>query len=111
MPKVANAGKYHSNVRLIGRLDNLIVTHRSTGLDNRRDSSSGSRIDAVSEWEERIRGHYRTLYFQLLIGSLYSSDSGAVDAAHLAGTDANGLIVLAIHDGIGFYILGNPPGE
>ena len=68
-------------------------------------------IDAVAEREERVPGHHRAPHFQICMLGLDAGNARAVDAAHLAGTDADGHVVTAVDDGIGLDELGHPPGE
>ena len=54
VPKVTHAGKDHRHAMFIGGCYNLVVTHRTTGLNHTADTSCRCIINSVAEGEECI---------------------------------------------------------
>ncbi|MPL60780.1 hypothetical protein SDC9_06342 [bioreactor metagenome] len=116
--EVPHAGEHHGQATLVRRVDHFLVAHRAAGLDH----AGGARLDrleqAVGEGEEGVRGDGRALRraFGKAHGlrhpfGLLRGDHRAVDAAHLAGADADGLAGLGIDDGVRLHMLGDLPGK
>ena len=106
-----HAGEGHGHIGSIGGIDNQLILDGTAGLNNSSNSCFGCGFNTITEGKEGIGGHYGAGDFKVLIGCLDTGNPGAVDAAHLAGSYANGLLVFDIDDGIGFYIFDNFPGE
>src|SRR5690606_30008061 len=83
----------------------------TTGLDDAADTHLGGVVDAVAEREEGVGRHHRAFHFQPGMLGLDGGDAGGIDAAHLAGADADSLAVFRVNDGVGFNELGHFPGE
>ena len=49
----------------------------------------GGHVDAVAEREEGVRGHHRAAHLELRRPRLDGGDAAGIDAAHLAGADAD----------------------
>ena len=70
MPEVPHISKDHCKSMFIGSLNNFIIAHGATGLNDRRDAGLCRRIDAVAKREERVGCHYRAVYIQSFVGRL-----------------------------------------
>ena len=86
MPEVPLAGKEHRDTVFIARRNDILVFLGSTRLDYRHDSGLGSSMDRVGEREKSIRSKYAS---SRTIGGLGNRDLDAVDATHLASTNAD----------------------
>ena len=112
MPEVADAGKDHGYAKLVGGGDDVLISYRAAGLNDRSGSGLGYGFKAVGKWEEGIRGGDAALERQ---DSLHGAKAGGVYAAHLAGADAESLGELrlgaGIDDGVRLDVLANAPGK
>src|SRR5690554_5057787 len=108
---MAHAGEDHGDAVLVGGVDDFLVTHGTAGLNHGGNTGFGGGINTIAEREERIRGHHRTLHFQVFVGGLDAGDLGAVNTAHLARANADGAAGFGIDDSVGFDVLGHFPGE
>ena len=108
---MSHAREDHGQTVLVRRLDYLVIAHRAARLDDGRDAGFGRRVDAVAEREECVRRHDGTGYVEALVSGLDRRDPGAVDAAHLAGADADRHVVPAEDDGVRLHVLDDLPGE
>src|SRR5271156_1325074 len=86
--EVADAGKDHSNTKLVGCLNDLGVTNRAARLNDRRGACLGHGLEAIGEREEGVGGGDRALERE---NGLQSAEACGVDAAHLSRTDTNRL--------------------
>src|SRR5690606_30989788 len=111
MTEVAHTGKHHRHAVLVGGGDHFLVADRAARLDHAGDAVGGGVVDTVAEREEGVGGHHGILHFQARMLGLDGRDACGIDAAHLAGTDANGLAVFRIDDGVRLDELGHFPGE
>ena len=103
---------------VVGGVDHLVVAHRAAGLDHRggagldrrpagrRRTGRTRRRRPPSPWSAARRA-------QLLrrVLGLARGDARRIDAAHLAGADADGGAVLGIDDGVRLHVLGDAEGE
>ena len=55
MPEVAPAGEKHRDTVFIGGLDDLIIPHRASGLDDRYGPRFDRGIEPVPERKEGVR--------------------------------------------------------
>jgi hypothetical protein len=108
---MAEAGEYHGQVLLVGGGDHFRIAHRAAGLDHRRGAGLGQHVEAVAEGEEGVRCRHRADHGEAVVLGLDRGDARRIDAAHLAGADADGHAVLAIDDGVRLDVLGDAPGE
>lgn len=109
--EVAHVGEQHAHAVFVGGVDNLLIAHRATGLDDAGDTGGSRGVDTVAEREEGVGGHDGARHGQPFILGLDAGNLGRVDAAHLAGADADGLAVFGVDDGVGFDELGHFPAE
>ncbi len=58
MSEMSHPGKHHRHAVFIGGGDDFIITHRAAGLNHRLDAGFESRVDAIAEREEGVRGHH-----------------------------------------------------
>ena len=84
VPKVAHAGKHHSNACLIGRSNYFCIAHRATRLNYRGNAIGGGVIQTVTEREKRIRCHHRTGYLQ---AGVFGSPTVVVNGEPFWGID------------------------
>src|ERR1700722_5932983 len=109
---MADAGKDHGDTELIGCLNDLGVANRAPGLNDRRGAGRGYGFQAISEWEEGVRGRDRAGEGE---NGLQGAETRGVDAAHLPGADADGLAVAVgeagVDDGVRLDVLADRPGE
>src|SRR5690606_5442655 len=109
--EMPHAGKHHCHAGFVGGGNHFFVADRTTGLDDAADTHLGGVVDAVAEREEGVGRHHRAFHFQPGMLGLDGGDAGGIDAAHLAGADADSLAVFRVNDGVGFNELGHFPGE
>ena len=113
MAEVADAGEDHGDAEAVGGGDDVGVADRAAGLDD--GGGSGLR-----RWFRGRRGMGRRRRRRRRCRSsgqdcFHGAEAGGVDAAHLAGADADGLAVAVgeagVDDGVGFDVLADAPGE
>src|SRR5580698_4964153 len=106
--EVAHAGEDHGEVEAVGGGDDVVVAHGAAGLNHGGGAGFGGFFDAVGEWEKGVGGDdaagERRLRF-------HHGDFYGINAAHLAGSDAEGGAVFGEDDGVGFDVLRDFPGE
>ena len=73
--------------------------------------ASSASFGPVGEGEERVRGERGAFQRVAVLGRLLERDANGVDAAHLAGADADRLEILGQDDGVREDVLADPPGE
>ena len=108
---MSHAGKDHRDAMLVGRRDDLFVFDRAAGLNHGFGAGVGCFVEAVAERVERIGCDRRAFEIQSMGGGAHDGDLGGIDAAHLAGTDAEHLIRRSEYDGVRFHMPADPPGE
>src|ERR1700687_3911893 len=105
---MAHTGEDHGEAETVGGGDDVAVAHGATWLNDRGSASFGGFFDAVGKWEEGVgrddAAEQRRLRFH------YCEFDG-VDAAHLAGADAEGGAIASEDEGRGFYVFADFPGE
>src|SRR5882672_1235296 len=111
VPEVTRAGKHHHRTPLVGRGDHFGVSHASARLNHRHCTRFENDLDSIAEREEGIRSDYRAGERQAGGLRLHRRQARAVDAAHLAGADAEGHAVATEDDGVRFHELRHDPGE
>ena len=103
---MTNAGKEHGEAKMIGGGDDFRIALRTAGLNDGGRSGFGDFFDTVGKRKESVgRGDgacERELGF-------HGAKLRGVDAAHLAGANADGLSVARVDDGVGFDVLANFP--
>src|SRR5215218_7355237 len=107
--EVATACEDHRDTGRVGGGDHLGVPHRPARLDDRADARIDRELRTVGEGEEGVGGHRGALHGSLL--RLLQGDSHGVDAAHLAGADADGRATSRQHDCVGADVLADAPRE
>src|SRR5687768_124382 len=110
MSENAPAGEDHRDPVFVRRLDHLVIANRAARLDNRFYARSSRSIDAVTEWEERIRGQNRTIQVETLVLRLQHGDARRIHAARLPCPDAERTLATSQHDRVGLYGRTNAPG-
>src|ERR1700675_1697974 len=108
MSEVSYPSKDHSQPQPVRSLDDLLIAHRASGLDNRGSPRSGDLLDAVREGKESIGGGHRPLQRQL---RLHGAELARIDAAHLSRADAHRLPVAGVENGVRLHVLANLPRE
>ena len=111
MPKVSHAGEDHGDAMFVGRGDDFVVLDRAAGLDDRFGAGVGRFVQAVAERIKSVGRHRRSFEIQAVGCGAHDGDFGRIDAAHLAGADAEDLIRRREHDRVRFDVAANPPGE
>ena len=86
----------------------MVVALGAARLHEGRDAVFDGELDGVGEREERVGADHRAL--QVAVG-LFDGDARGVDAAHLAGADAERGQVLGDHDGVRLDVLGHPAAK
>src|SRR5690606_4359340 len=111
MPEMAHAGEHHRDAALVGGGDDLVVAHRAARLDDGRRADVGDDVEAVAERKERVGGDDRPGEVEPRVARLDRSDARGVDAAHLAGPDAERGTVAAEDDRVRLHEFRDAPGE
>src|SRR5215510_3518606 len=111
MPEMTHAGEHHGEPLLVGGGDHLVVPHAAAGLDDRFRARLGHRVHAVAEREESIRGDDRSAEREPRVLGLDCRDARAVDAAHLAGADAERHAAAREDDRVRLDELRDAPGK
>src|SRR5688572_21741674 len=81
------AGKDHGHPVLVRCRDHVRVTDGPAGLDYRLDPRLDRLVDAVAEWEERIRAHYGARRVVTGGARLVNRQECRVHARHLSRAD------------------------
>src|ERR1700739_644447 len=108
MAEVADSSEDHGKAEAVGSGDHIVIFHGSAGLDHGRGSCSRDRFEPVREREEGVGGSDGA--FKGEHGFL-CAEAGGVYAAHLDGTDAEGLSVTRGNCGGRFDVLADAPGK
>ena len=77
-------------------------------IDSRPSAKGRKASDATAEPLRQRLGKPSALAAS---SALMRGDAGRIDAAHLAGADADRLAVLGVDDGVGLHVLGHLEGE
>ena len=109
--EVADAGEHHREAALVGGRDHFSVAHAAARLDHRRGAVVGDHVEAVAKRKERVGSDRGARERELRARRLHRRDARRVDAAHLAGADAERLPVAAVHDRVRLHELGHAPHE
>ncbi len=92
MAEVADAGEDHGDAKTVGGGDHFLIADRAAGLDDGGCSGCGYGFQAIGEGKEGVGGGDAVGERQ---DGFHGAEVGGVDAAHLAGADAEGLAVCA----------------
>src|SRR6266446_2826843 len=65
MPEMPDPGEDHSQAQPVRRFDDLLIAHRTSGLNNRGGPRLSYLLDAVRKRKKSIGGSHRTLQRQL----------------------------------------------
>ena len=84
------------------------VADGAAGLNDGGGAGLGDGFEAVGEGKEGVGGGDAAVEGQ---DGFHGSEAGGVDAAHLAGADADGLAVAGVDDGVGLDVFADAPGE
>src|SRR5580692_4653753 len=85
--EMPHAGEYHGHSEPVGGGDYVVVADGSAGLDDGDGSGFGGFFDAVGEREKSVGGDNASGERRL---RFHHGDFDGVDAAHLAGANADG---------------------
>src|SRR5262245_61433945 len=108
MPEMADAGQDHGKAVLIACGDALVVTHRSTWLNNGRDASRSGEVDVVAEGKESVGSQDRAL---APLARLANRHMDGIDSAHLPGPNADYHAAPGQDDRVALDVLAHQPGE
>src|SRR5215218_11209102 len=116
MPEVAVLGEDHRDAGVLAGLDHLGVAFGAAGLDNRGGAGLDRQLGAVGEGEEGVGGEGGAGEEALGLGAaglaaLLDREADGVDAAHLAGADAEGGAAFGDDDRVGADAAADGPGE
>src|SRR5271154_5768228 len=106
--KVAHVGEDHGEAEAVGGGDDFGVFDGAARLNHGGGAGFGGVLDAVGEGEKGVGGDYGSLQRFL---RFHYRDLDGIDAAHLAGADAERGGILGEDDGVGFNVLADFPGE
>ena len=108
MAEVPDSGEDHGEAEAVGGGDDVVILDGAAGLDDGGSAGSGNGFESVGEREEGVGGGDGAFERE---DGFHGAEAGGVDAAHLAGADADGLAVARVDDGVGFDVLADAPGE
>ena len=116
VPEVAVLGEDHRDAGGVAGLDHLGVAFRAAGLDHRGGAGLDRQLGAVGEGEEGVggdggAGQQGVGLLAAGVAALLDREADRVDAAHLAGADAERGAVLGDHDRVGADAADDGPGE
>src|ERR1700677_1191668 len=106
--EVANSSEQHGEAEAIGGRDDFGIALRASGLDDGSGSGLGDFLDSIGEWEKGVGRGDRSLQGKLCF---HGSDFSGIDAAHLAGADADSLSIAYVDDGVRLHMLADFPGK
>ena len=86
MPEMPFAGEDHWNAVLVAGGENFIIAARTARLDDRGNTRFSGAVDRIVEREKRIGGEHGAAG---AIAGFFQGDFDRIDAAHLAGADAD----------------------
>src|SRR5690606_20415092 len=86
--EMASAGVDHGQAAFVGGRDDFVVAYAAARLDDAGGAGVGHDVQAVAKWKERVGGDRRTGKRQAGVLGLDRGDARRVDAAHLAGANA-----------------------
>src|SRR6266508_6310205 len=111
MTEVPDASEHHRHLSLVRGRDDLGVTQRATGLDDRGHARLGDDVETVAEREESVGGAHGALGGEADLARAHHGQARRVHAVHLAGAHAHHLLPGGQHDRIGLGVLAHAPGE
>lgn len=88
--EVPNTRENHCDTQAISGLNDLLVTDRATGLNDRRGAGFGDFLNAVGKREKGVRGGDSSLQRQ---HSFLRPDATGINAAHLPRAYPNRLAI------------------
>ena len=95
MPEMPLAGEDHGDSVFIARGNDLFIATGTARLDDRGDTRRGGAVNRVVEREKRVGGEHGPAG---AIAGFFQGDFDRIDAAHLAGADADEHAVLHGYD-------------
>ena len=105
---MADTGKDHGHSEAVSGGDDVVVADGASRLNDGDGAGFGGFLDAIGEREESVGGDdaagERRLRF-------HDGDFYGIDAAHLAGADAERGAIFGENDGVGFDVLADFPRE
>src|ERR1019366_4455628 len=108
MSEMSHPGEDHRQAKPVRGFDDLLIAHRTSGLDDGSRPRFGDFLDAVREGEEGIGGSHRALQGQL---GLHGAKLACIDAAHLSSADAYRLAIARVENGVRLHVLADLPRE
>src|SRR5262245_814449 len=109
VPEVPAAREEHADPQAVGDREDLGIALRTAGLDDDPHSRFGQALDAVGEREEGVGSGDAPAQVVPRVPRLAHREIAAIDAAHLAGADAEGAAIAADDDGVGAHVLRHDP--
>ena len=111
MTEVSHACEHHRQTVFVGGLDDFVVAHRATWLNDGCDTGLCRCVNAVAEGEKCVGCHHRALDHQTFICRFERRYFCAVHATHLARTDSDRCLVFAENDRVRLDVLDDGPGK
>src|SRR5687768_13153092 len=108
---MAVAGKNHGDVAFIGGGNDFGVADGAAGLDRGGGAGFGGGDEAVREREKSVAADHAAFERQAGFARFPNGDAAGIDAAHLAGADAERAARSDVNDGVGFDVLDDAPAE
>src|SRR5690625_4100438 len=109
MREVAGTGEVHGDTSCFSGSNNFFIADGAAGLDNGGNAGIDKHLQAIGEWEERIRccdGTASTLCGISQSIRAVNSQLRRINAVDLAHTHANGCTFMRQQDGVGLYQIG-----
>src|SRR3954467_9072291 len=109
--KMAEICKDHGHAALVGGGDDLRVAHGTAGLNCSGGAGFGGSNEAVRKGKECIAANNAAFERQAGFACFPDSDTAGINAAHLAGANAECAAGGAVNNGIGFHVFDHAPAE
>src|SRR6187551_1836916 len=109
MPKMPHTCKNHRDAMFVSGGNDFVVLDRAARLNDRFGAAFGSLIQAIAKWIKSIGSYRRSFEIESMGGGAQHGNLGRVNAAHLAGADAEHLIRGSENNGVGFYVTAYAP--
>src|SRR5229473_3780998 len=105
---MADAGEDHGDTETVRGGDDVRVADGTAGLNHGSGTGFRGFLDAIREWKEGVGSDNAALQRGL---RFHYCDFDGIDAAHLAGADAERGAGAREDDGVGFDVLADFPGK
>ena len=106
--EMADSGENHCHAELIGGRDDVLVFDTAARLDDGGCAGGSYSLKSIGKGEEGVGGGDASSEWE---NGFDGAEPCRVDTAHLTGSNAEGLAVFGVNNGVGLDVLADAPCE